>query len=74
MMFGKDKRRWFGGERDEGDRFVLKIPRCDTNGVGEHEVTVTSELQKQGDVVYYNIGERLKLEGERENRRVCTKE
>ena len=28
----------------EKRRIVLKIPRCDTNGVGENEVTVTSGL------------------------------
>ena len=30
-----------------GDWFVLKIPRCDTNGVGEYGVIVTSELHAQ---------------------------
>ena len=34
------ERRWF----------LLKIPRCDTNGVGETEVTVTLELHAQFQV------------------------
>ena len=29
--------------------FALKIPRCDTNGVGEYEVTVTSERRTQAE-------------------------
>ena len=37
-------------ERTFGERwFVLKIPRCDTNGVGEYEVTVTSERHAQAE-------------------------
>ena len=31
----------------EKRRIVLKIPRCDTNGWGENEVTVTSGLHAQ---------------------------
>ena len=30
-----------------GDWFVLEIPRCDTNEMGEYEVTVTSDTHKQ---------------------------
>ena len=41
--------------------FVLKIPRGDTNGVGEDEVTATSGLHAddddEDDVYRYYIGE-----------------
>ena len=33
----------------EKRRIVFKIPRCDTNGVGENEVTVTSGLHAQAE-------------------------
>ena len=35
----------FRGER----WFALKRPQCDTNGVGEYEVTVTSEPRAQAE-------------------------
>ena len=32
-----------------GDWFVLKIPRCDTNGMDEYETTVTTERHAQAE-------------------------
>ena len=70
-------------------RWLSKITRGDTNGLGEDEVTVTSARQSPAeqiirekatrvtsddDCVYYYTVERLKLEGETENMGVCTKE